>query len=79
MLLAELKAGIEAAQAEAAEKRRIGDPRQSYEVTSKVRGPARAATPNPPRTRRRLPAVQARCCTGMAGHGCGLHSFLAPP
>ena len=35
-MLEELQAGIQAAQAEADEKRRMGDPRQSYEATAKV-------------------------------------------
>lgn len=36
-LLADLRAGVEAARSEATEKQRIGDPRQSYEVAAKVR------------------------------------------
>ncbi|PSC76919.1 DNA topoisomerase III (plasmid), partial [Micractinium conductrix] len=34
-LLDELRTGVEAARAEAAEKLRMGDPRQSYEITAK--------------------------------------------
>lgn len=73
-LLEELKAGIEAAQAEAAEKRRIGDPRQSYEVTAKVR---RAAT-----------VGRRACCAPVAlppagvhqvRHGCSRLLMLAAP
>ena len=36
-LLADLRAGVEAARGDAVEKQRIGDPRQSYEVAAKVR------------------------------------------
>lgn len=79
-LVAELKAGIEAAQEDAAEKRRLGDPRQSYEVTAKVRRcPARCTCSARSRSPRRaqLPhskhAVAARQligCPRMLLAGC---------
>jgi hypothetical protein len=56
VMLEELQAGIQAAQAEADEKRRMGDPRQSYEATAKV-GRAGSTVPH-------------GACVALGGAGC---------